>query len=198
MVTCHDTIHTLPNYEIYVDKSLNFKIRVFGWNLPNEHLIYKLHEQSVINITLSQLINLFSKYPLCLGISNVEPSTNSLTHIIPKMYSPFNTIPLHPEPTHETVYNRSPSCELLIKSDDACNTCNELQKNLQGKSRKALKRKSEILATPAKLNAPISLTSPERIKLTLQNQRAEIKSLKYISSNNKIAGYNAKHVLYRN
>ena len=41
-----------------------------------------------------------------------------------------------------------------------------------------MKRQADNLVKPAKLNAPISLTSPDRIKLTLQNHRLENKALK--------------------
>ena len=80
--------------------------------------------------------------------------------------------------THQTVYDCSPTYDLLINSDGSCNARITLHQNVLSKSRKALKRKLENLAKPAKLNAPISLTSPERIKLTPQQQRSEIVSLK--------------------
>ena len=42
----------------------------------------------------------------------------------------------------------------------------------------SLKRKRDNLTSPARLKAPISFTSPERIKLTLQNYRLENKQLR--------------------
>ena len=42
----------------------------------------------------------------------------------------------------------------------------------------SLKRKRDNLNAPAKLKAPISLTSLECVKLTLQNYRLENKQLK--------------------
>ena len=62
---------------------------------------------------------------------------------------------------------------MLIKTGGTCSEC-----NATCKSKKALKRKAEALTKPAKLNAPILLTSKERLKLTIQNQRAELKSAK--------------------
>ena len=41
-----------------------------------------------------------------------------------------------------------------------------------------MKRKKDNLTLPAKVKSPISLTSPARIKLTLQNYRLENKELK--------------------
>ena len=46
------------------------------------------------------------------------------------------------------------------------------------RTQKATKRKAESLTNPAKPKAPISLTSPERIKLTLKNYRTENTMLK--------------------
>ena len=49
---------------------------------------------------------------------------------------------------------------------------------VEAKEKVSLKRKRDNLNAPAKLKAPISLTSPERVKLTLQNYRPENKQLK--------------------
>ena len=48
---------------------------------------------------------------------------------------------------------------------------------LERKDRKHAKRKAAKLATPAKLNAPVKFTSPERLKFTIQGYRLQNKSL---------------------
>ena len=49
---------------------------------------------------------------------------------------------------------------------------------LEGKDKKKhAKRKAVELATPAKLNAPVRFTSPERLKLTIQGYRLQNRSL---------------------
>ena len=45
-------------------------------------------------------------------------------------------------------------------------------------TRQTFKRQSIMLSTPAKLNAPISKTTSERLKLTIQSFRIENKELK--------------------
>ena len=47
------------------------------------------------------------------------------------------------------------------------------------KERKSAKRKSDNLSARAKLNAPIKFTSPERVKLIMQNYQLENKELKF-------------------
>ena len=54
---------------------------------------------------------------------------------------------------------------MLITAKSICSMCDTLEK----KERKSSKRKSDNLSAPAKLNAPIKFTSPERVKLTMQN-----------------------------
>nr|XP_047132581.1 uncharacterized protein LOC124811270 [Hydra vulgaris] len=48
-------LHLLPKYEVVVDDSLAFTIIVFGWLLPDTHLIYKLYSRSMLNTTVTEL-----------------------------------------------------------------------------------------------------------------------------------------------
>ena len=87
---------------------------------------------------------------------------------------------LHPadEPTYQDEYTRSINCSILIQKSDAqltecCSQC----KSHSMQEIKINNRKKKVLATPASLKAPISLTSPERILLTLRKQRAENEEL---------------------
>ena len=50
---------------------------------------------------------------------------------------------------------------------------------LEKKERESWLRKYDNLSAPAKRNAPIKFTSPERVKLTMQNYRLESKELKF-------------------
>ena len=56
--------------------------------------------------------------------------------------------------------------------------CKTLELSQTNKLQKAVKRKADTLTKPAQLNAPISITSPDRIKLTMQNYRFENAILK--------------------
>lgn len=58
----HDSTHAIPEYEITVDSSLNYSIRAFCWQLPNDNILIKSHEGSMQNVTLSKLC--LSKYEI--------------------------------------------------------------------------------------------------------------------------------------
>ena len=64
---------------------------------------------------------------------------------------------------------------MLITAKSICSMCDTLEK----KERTSSKSKSDNLSAPAKLNAPIKFTSPERVKLTMQNYRLVNKELKF-------------------
>ena len=49
-------VYCIPEYEIFIDPSLSFTIRIFAWLLPNNHSLYTVHEKSLNNITVSNLI----------------------------------------------------------------------------------------------------------------------------------------------
>lgn len=170
-----DKVHIIPKYEIYVDKTLVFNVRVYAWSLSSEHTLYNKFSQSVKNVTLSQLITHLSQYKICSGTQG--HSCNDIQqHIVHKIFSPIKNDPF--QTRHQTVYNRSLTCELLILSPETCAQCNKTSQKANTKKKKAQKRKSENLLKPASLYAPISLISPERVKLKLQSHRSEIKSLK--------------------
>lgn len=52
IVTCFTTDHILPKYEVFIDQSLAFSVRVYGWMLPDDHVFYSLYNRTFYNITL--------------------------------------------------------------------------------------------------------------------------------------------------
>ena len=68
----------------------------------------------------------------------------------------------------QKTYYRHKKCLTLISEGNACKSC--IPPNRESSS-------SKQKVEPAKLNAPITLTIPDRIKLTLQNQRKRITKL---------------------
>ena len=90
----------------------------------------------------------------------------------PKKFN-FSTLDEHPMPLSQDEYLRSPSCPLLIKSPK-CSEC--LKKEVKLRSQHNAKRKAS--AEPVKPNAPLTLTSPDRLQVTVQHQRQENKLLK--------------------
>lgn len=155
----------LPPFEIFIDQSLSFFIRVFGWRILDEHSVFAPYENSVKNITLSNIIAVLKQYKLCPGISNQEVINSPIIehHCISLIY----TQNINNSPLQQTMYDRSSNCEVLLKNEEICLNCKTLETNISSKTKRAMKRQADNLVKPAKLNAPISLTSPDRIKLTL-------------------------------
>ena len=161
-----DDEHIIPQFEIYINHLLAYNIRVYNWILPQEHDLIKLYNGSMTNITLSNLISTISVNSICQGITCYK-SDSLLRHFVPKKFMESSVIPLL-----QTEFIRPPNCLVLCHSLK-CSTCSYKEQYHE----KLQQKKSEKLLIPAKTNAPISLTSPERIKLTLQNHRIKNKEL---------------------
>ena len=88
VATCISVEHILPKFEIFVDQSLSFSLRVYGWMIPEDHEIYVDINRSFFNITFSNFIQQLKQYQLCHGITipNAK-SSNVQMHIIPKKFS---------------------------------------------------------------------------------------------------------------
>ena len=93
----------------------------------------------------------------------------TIGHTVPRIF----TLDKTPSPLFQTKYYRSSSSQVLISGVGKCSACNIAER----KQHFSLKRKRNNLISPAKLKAPVTLTSPERIKLTLQGLRVENKQL---------------------
>ena len=94
----------------------------------------------------------------------------AVIHVTPRKADLLIEVENYSYPHHE--YNRVSSCLLLIP-EEQCDYCFKEQAH----AKKMTARKSRKLATPAKLNAPISKTTSERVKLTLQDQHLKCKQL---------------------
>ena len=93
---------------------------------------------------------------------------------IPKVFVPFQEKKL---PLHESIFYRLNECSILTKTS-VCIGFGQKQKNLLKRNNKSIKRKANSLTMPLKPKVPISLTSPERIQVTIQSYRIENKILK--------------------
>eukprot|EP00794_Sanderia_malayensis_P001236 gene1236-1360_t len=175
-----DGRHELPVYEIYIDDSLGFTIRVFGWLIPNDNDIYMHRKRTMQNITLSNLINLLDSQIICNGVSQkvaTKSNCKILKHCVPREFSVFGDDSEDSEyPLAETVFYRHPSCEVLTdeEMDFKCNICFKFQK----KETKFFAKLNEDQILPAKLNAPITTTNPQKVRLALKEYRLENKALK--------------------
>ena len=165
-----DPKFVLPKLELFIDDSLEYSISVYGWLLPPEHPFYTKNKHSLRQISVSSLIKDLENYTICNGLSVAIDSQHTINHVIPKVFDPLfedETTPYH---RHE--YCRSLNCQVLYYSNQ-CDHCGEAENY----ATKVTKRNSRKFNTPAKLNAPISKTSPGRIKLTLQEQRLKCQQL---------------------
>ena len=100
----------VPQFEIYIQPTMAFVIRVFAWLLPNNHPLYLEHDKSMDNILISDLINLLSDYSLCAGV-NCFGSNNITPHVIQKAFNIVDT-----SPAQQITYYRPHTCTLIINS----------------------------------------------------------------------------------
>ena len=166
----------VPFQQIFVNTDLTFTLRCFGWVVQATNGI-QLFYPSFKFVTLSNFISVLKNYHLCRGLDLVEfKEANHLQHhIIPKefKYNEFQLADIN-NPVNQQEFIRSLKCYILIENNVMCEPC----KKLQVKTRSELNYKKAMQVAPAKINAPITFTSPDRIKATLQSHRLENSLLK--------------------
>ena len=74
---CHASFkisdYVLPKFEIFVEDSLYFTIRVFVWMLMDDHELYTKYQKSILNVTFSKFIVDLAQLQLCNGIQTPDP-----------------------------------------------------------------------------------------------------------------------------
>ena len=80
--------HFVPKYELFVDQSLHFTLRIYGWMLPDNHSLYLKFERNLYNLSLSNLIREIEHLNLCIGITQPDPNhlINFQKHIVPRKF----------------------------------------------------------------------------------------------------------------
>ena len=53
IATFKSTNHVLPKFEVFIDNTLTFSLRVYGWMLPQNHELYSKFNKSFLNVTFS-------------------------------------------------------------------------------------------------------------------------------------------------
>jgi len=162
----------LPEREIIVDDSLGFTIKVFGCFLPENHAIYTEHMRSINNIRVNNIVKEMDCYSFCCGVKDGDLSSQLVHHVIPVSADPLAEDDQGLMFPHKQ-YWRSKECYLLCIDDDRCEQC----ESYMSMCSKVKITKEKRLSVPAKLNAPVSKTALERIKLTLQGQRLKCAQL---------------------
>ena len=73
----------IPEFEIVVDESLGFTVKVFGAYLVDDHPIYTENLPSMRNVTISNLDNGLEKYKLCDGVIATELTAKVISPCCP-------------------------------------------------------------------------------------------------------------------
>lgn len=170
----HDTL--LPYIQVFINSDLLYRIRCYGWTVPIESHIHSIYP-SFKCITLSNFIKVLNDYHLCSGLNLVEfkEASHLKHHVIPKEFKFEDFQSIQAIPVSQLEYIRSTQCHVLVQNiTTICCLC----KKLEVKTRSTVNFKKSQQLIPAKVQAPIKFTSPERIKLTMQSFRIENKSLK--------------------
>ena len=107
---------------------------------------------------------------LCQGHSSDAFSGLSIRHIIACQANRFSEEEF-PDSFSYKEYTRAKSCIILIREGIICESCLEVEKHENVLQKRKLARE----AIPAKLKAPITKTSCNHVKLTLQAERIKCK-----------------------
>ena len=154
--------------------------------LPDNHSLYLKFERNLYNLSLSNLIRETEHLNVCIGITQPDPNhlINFQKHIVPRKFdfTVFNKNQVFTK-SNQDEYNRAPDCYILVDDPNPCPSCSKFnQKCVYESNRKQVK-----LTEPAKLNAPIKHTRPERLKLTIQHHRLQCKQLEEEINNMKLS-----------
>ena len=105
----------VPLYEIFIEKSLRFQVRVLAWVLRDNHDICDQYNSSSENVFLSNLAYSLNSYNVCQRIPDNLSIDYSLLvkHSIPKVFIPFQESKL---PLHEPILSGSNKCSILTKT----------------------------------------------------------------------------------
>ena len=89
VITCSSSLHVIPKFEFFVEPSLTFSARVYGWMLTDDNTVYTKYGRSFVNITLSAFVKELLKYDVCEGVGLPDESSNLYLnkHVIPNKFS---------------------------------------------------------------------------------------------------------------
>ena len=83
------TNHVLPKFEVFIDNTLTFSLRVYGWMLPQNRELYSKFNKSFHYVTFSNVAAYVRQCILCKGISTPDPEKllNCQKHVSPKCFN---------------------------------------------------------------------------------------------------------------
>ena len=134
--------------------------------MPETHNLYKRSKRSIKNINIINLVSQLDSLKLCVRTGNHDQGL--VVHAVPENLDPhFDDISYKYQ-----YYYRHADCSILADSE-RCEHCTKYNKSVE----KAAQSRNCRQLILAKDKAPISLTSPNRLKLTLQAKRLKCKQL---------------------
>lgn len=199
---------TYPEFEIVIDDSLGYTVKIFQWLLPEDHEIYRKHKRSVRNTTLLNLVNEIKNYNVCQG---VERSTDGriIHHVVPLSCQDLDDDENNEEiliPFRSKTFYRLRECEILLKCENnepitkpnfICLNCKSYKDSLLYQSNK----KEKNIINPAKTKAPLSVTSKPKVVLALRQERLKCAQLTAELEKMKLelekCSYEVDHVLHK-
>ena len=117
----------------------------------------------ILNVkTTSNLTKCISSHNICSGIKSEQVKKKKPFDIR------YQKLLNSSVPFHRVTLDHSISCVLFIdKPNESCKNSKKIERNAISTTKKAWKRNGNTI-TPVKTNAPISQTSSEGLKLTIQ------------------------------
>ena len=159
-----ETLFHAPKYKIIIDDELGFALTVYGFSLPNDHILYKKYKRFMVNVTVSNEIYDLQKYFLCRGCTVSSEKLNN--HIVP---CKTDVNKLGTSPLSFKQYRRSSLCEVLVLDmTEKCSNCDKFEEKHKRLVTKQQKKKLDV---SVKLRGPVSKAHPSRLKLAMQNKR---------------------------
>ncbi|XP_047122320.1 uncharacterized protein LOC124805854 [Hydra vulgaris] len=168
------TFTLVPHLEVVVGCSLEFFVIVYGWTLPDDHHLYKEFLRSVRHVKISKLLNKVQSLQMCTGITydlvDCDKDGNLINHSIPHKFDLNNEKKV---PFKASQYKRHKDCFVIGSDCEKCVKCLNFEINFI----KCKVSTSKKIDQPAHLNAPLSVTHPNRVKLALVEERSKNKKL---------------------
>ena len=156
----------LQKYEILIDVSMGFSVGVYGWALPDDHVIYTKHRRSMFYIKISELLAMVGNYLICDGVGQQLAGTKE--HIIQHK----NNLEDEERGFMGVKIYRHDHC-LILSGLPKCDDSNRLLNLSSAKTKRVVK----TINTPIHPNTPLSCVNPRRVIISLQNERQKNRQL---------------------
>ena len=161
--------YRIPKLEILFQNDMSYTCVVFGWLLPESHIIYTKFHRSVENVTVSELLGFITSYDLCNGldIKQLFYPDSVMNHVIPCELDLNLSRSLSMPQNVKELKRENGCCILVSNNDNPCPVCSKCIKKLDSKFKKQNINENRT----CKPNALLSKTNPNRIRRALMQQR---------------------------